>query len=183
MMTASKGALQVPGEEMVEILVYIADHNKIMGEQARLTLAGWDEAASQEQWPPTPIRPRKCSNYWVAPKNLRPALFPLLLENASVSVPKLGELAATLKGQWIDVMIASPRVRGSRHLLSDLSSNKELSVEQAALVQELIHGKGADAEVPADRRLARFLRVAAGCCCGPGGNPSRDHGAESNRSA
>ena len=40
MMTASKGALQLPAEEMVEILVYIAEHNKIMGEQARLTLAG-----------------------------------------------------------------------------------------------------------------------------------------------
>ena len=47
MMTASKGALQVPGEEMVEILVYIADHNKIMGEQARMTLAGWSEASAK----------------------------------------------------------------------------------------------------------------------------------------
>jgi hypothetical protein len=144
MMTASKGALQVPGEEMVEILVYIADHNKIMGDQARLTLAGWDEAATKKM-ASNPDSPKEVLNYWVAPRNLRPALFPLLLENASVSNTKLGELAATLKGQWIDVMMASPRVRNSRHLLSDLASNKELSVQQAALVKELIDGKPADA--------------------------------------
>lgn len=150
MMTASKGALQVPGEEMVEILVYIADHNKIMGEQARLTLAGWDEASAKKM-AANPDSPKEVLNYWVTPKNLRPALFPLLLENASVSNTKLGELATTLKGQWIDAMFASPRVRASRHLLNDLSSNKELSAEQAALVQELLHGKGADAKVqPAD---------------------------------
>lgn len=143
MMTASKGALQVPAEEMVEILVYIADHNKIMGEQARLTLAGWDEAAAKKM-ASNPDSPREVLNYWVAPKNLRPALFPLLLENSSVSVPKLGELATTLKGNWIDVMIASPRVRSSRHLLSDLASNKELSVKQAALVKDLLDGKPAD---------------------------------------
>ena len=145
MMTASKGALQVPAEEMVEILVYIADHNKIMGDQARLTLAGWDETVVKAM-AANPDSPREVLNYWILPKNLRPALFPLLLENDSVSVSKLGELASTTKGQWIDAMIASPRVRGSRHLLQDLSSNKELSVEQAKLVQELIAGTTAPAQ-------------------------------------
>ncbi len=145
MMTASKGALQVPSEEMVEILVYIAVHNKIMGEQARLTLAGWDETVAKAMAANTNT-PKEVLDYWVAPKNLRPALFPLLLENTSVSVPRLGELASTLKGEWIDMMVASPRVRGSRHLLSDLSSNKQLSAEQAALVQELIGGKPSEAQ-------------------------------------
>ena len=42
MMSAARGALHVPAEEMLEILVYIAEHNNIVGEQARLTLAGWD---------------------------------------------------------------------------------------------------------------------------------------------
>ena len=140
MMTASKGALHVPAEEMVEILVYIADHNKIMGEQARLTLAGWDESVAKAM-ASNPGSPKEVLEYWVGAKNLRPALFPLLLENPSVSVSKLGELATTLKGEWIAAMLASPRVRTSQHLLQDMSSNKQLTVEQTKLVKELITGK------------------------------------------
>ena len=146
MMTASKGALQLPAEEMVEVLVYIADHNKIMGEQARLTLAGWDENVCKAMAANSGT-PKEVLDYWVGLKNLRPALFPLLLENNSVSVAKLGELGTTLKGQWIDLMMASPRVRGSQHLLNDLSSNKQLTAEQARLVQELIAGKPAEARL------------------------------------
>ena len=32
---------------MIEILVYLAVHNRVFSEQAQLTLAGWDEAASR----------------------------------------------------------------------------------------------------------------------------------------
>lgn len=136
MMTASKGALSVPAEEMVEILVYIAEHNKIMSQQARLTLAGWEES-SAKTIACNPNSPKEVLNYWVSARNLRPALFPLLLENPSVSNRILGELASTLKGEWIDAMIASPRVRSSRILLADLKSNQELTEVQAARAQEL----------------------------------------------
>jgi hypothetical protein len=145
MMTASKGALQVPGEEMVEILVYIADHNKIMGEQARMTLAGWDEA-SAKAIAASPRSPKEVLEYWMSPKNLRTPLFLILLENPSVPIGKLSELATHLKGEWIDLMIASPRVQTTRQLLTDLSLNKELSAKQASRVQELITGKAAVAE-------------------------------------
>ena len=47
MQSAAKGSLSVPPREMIEILVYLAVHNKVFSEQARLTLAGWDEAASR----------------------------------------------------------------------------------------------------------------------------------------
>ena len=142
LMTASKGALHVPAEEMVEILVYLAEHNKIMGGQARLTLAAWDEA-SAKIIAANPTTPKEVLDYWISPKNLRPPVFPLLIENTSVSVGKLSELATNLKGEWIDVMISSPRVRGSQQLLADLSSNKELTEEQTVRVQELIAGKPA----------------------------------------
>ncbi|MGB7334139.1 MAG: hypothetical protein WBD25_22350, partial [Terriglobales bacterium] len=46
MQSAARGALSVPPEEMIEILVYLALHHKLFGEQARLMLAGWDEKAS-----------------------------------------------------------------------------------------------------------------------------------------
>jgi hypothetical protein len=82
MMTASKGALQLPPEEMVEVLVYLAVHNKIMGEQARLTLAGWEES-SAKIIASNPDAPREVLNYCLGPQ-FAPVLFPLLLENHQV---------------------------------------------------------------------------------------------------
>jgi hypothetical protein len=139
MMSAAKGALRVPTEEMLEILVYIAEHNKIFGEQARLTLAGWEEVSAKEVVA-NPNTPKEILDYWLSPKNIRSTLFPLLLENPSVQMTKIGELAATLKGELIDLMIASPRVRGSKQVLNDLSGNHNLSGVQAARVQALING-------------------------------------------
>ena len=46
MQFAARGALQVSPAENIEILVYLAVHNKVFGELARMTLAGWDEKSS-----------------------------------------------------------------------------------------------------------------------------------------
>jgi hypothetical protein len=141
-MSASKGALHLPAGEMVEILVYLAEHNKIFAEQARLTLAAWDEP-SAKLMAADPKTPKEVLDYWMSPKNFRAVLFPLLIENPAVPMTKISELASTLKGEWIDVMLASPRVRASRQVLTDLSSNFELSGVQNARVQELLTGKPA----------------------------------------
>lgn len=142
MMTAAKGALHVSAEEMVEILVYLAENNKIFGEQARITLAGWDEN-SAKKIVADKATSKEILDYWMSSKNLRPALFPLLLENPSVSATKISHIGATLKGEWIDTMLASPRVRSSPVILRELSTNKELSGLQTARLQELITGKPA----------------------------------------
>jgi len=140
MMSASKGALRLPEVESLEILVYIAEHNKIFGEAARLTLAGWDQASSQTiaADPKTPV---EILAYWLSSKNLSPALFPILIENSAVSITRLSELAATLKSEMLDVMIASPRVRKLPQVLQDLSTNHNLSGTQAARLKALIAGK------------------------------------------
>jgi len=146
MMAAAKGALETSAEEMVEILVYLADNNKIFGETSRITLAGWDEN-SAKTIASNPATAKEVLDYWLAPRNLRPVLFPLLLENPSVTLLKLGQLASTLKGEWIDAMLASPRVKGSRQVLQDLSSNTQLSGLQSVRVQELITGKAASVAI------------------------------------
>ena len=46
MQFAARGALSVPPAENIEILVYLAKYNKIFGDVARMTLAGWDAKAS-----------------------------------------------------------------------------------------------------------------------------------------
>jgi hypothetical protein len=137
MTSASKGALHVPAPEMVEILVYLAEHNKIFADTARLTLASFDEAESKKI-AADPQTPKEVLDYWT--KNIRPALFPMLVENSSVSLTKLSQLAGELKGDFIDVMIASPRVRNAPQVLQELCSNHQLSGAQAARVRALIEG-------------------------------------------
>jgi hypothetical protein len=153
MMAAAKGALDAPADEMVQILVLLAENNKIFGETARITLAGWDEK-SAKAIASNPGTAKEVLDYWVSSKNLRPALFPLLLENPSVSMRKIGELGATLKGEWIDVMLASPRIHKSVQVLHELASNNQLSGLQTVKVQELIGGKSTPAAVQASTGVA-----------------------------
>ena len=153
MMSAARGALPVPSEEMVEILVFLAEHNKIFSQQAKLTLANWDEASSKAV-ASNPKSPKEVLEYWLSSKNIRPTLFPFLLENPAVSFTKLAELAASLKGEWIDAMLASTRVRSSRAVLLELASNKELDPAQVAKVQELLTGKSAAIETVAQPATA-----------------------------
>lgn len=155
MMSASRGALHLPPVETLQILVYIAEHNKIYGEQARLTLAAWDEVTAKAI-AAEPDTPKEILEYWLQPKNIRPSLFPILIENPTVVVTTLSGLVTTLKGEVLDVMIASPRVRTSRQLLEGLNTNHFLSGAQSARLQALLTGKPesdeieAKAPVPAD---------------------------------
>src|SRR5437879_10527204 len=68
MHAAARGALTVPPAEMIEILVYLANNNKIFGQQARLTLAGWDESAALAVALDT-TTPREVLTYMIAPAN------------------------------------------------------------------------------------------------------------------
>ena len=99
MQAAARGALAVQSGEMLEILVHLALHNKVFGEQARMTLAGWDEKASAGV-AADPATSKEVLRYLVSPKNLRPALLPALLENPSVEQEALLELAAT-GARWV----------------------------------------------------------------------------------
>src|SRR5580693_2541728 len=91
--SAAKGSLSMPGPEMVEIIVYLANHNKAFGEQARLTLAGWDEKSSRAI-AADPTAPQEVLDYMVSPENFRPVLVDSLLANPAISDAALAELAA-----------------------------------------------------------------------------------------
>src|SRR5579863_469559 len=84
MQSAARGALSVPAEETIEILVYLALHNKLFAERARLTLAGWDEKSSVAV-AADPKTSAEVLGYFAAPENLRTGLLPALAENPSVS--------------------------------------------------------------------------------------------------
>ena len=101
MQFAARGALQVPAAENIEILVYLARHNKVFGELARMTLAGWDEKASRAA-AADPQTSAEVLDYFISPDNLRPRLLPALLENPSVPEGQLVKLALSASREVIE---------------------------------------------------------------------------------
>jgi hypothetical protein len=151
MQSASKGSLSVPAPEMIEILVYLAVRNKIFGQQAQLTLAGWDEASSRAA-AGNPGTPREVLDYLISPKNLRPVLLPALLANPSVSAESLFELAPSAGREVVEVMLKSERVKQSPTILHALLSNPNLTGIQGEMIRNLI--EPAPAEPPAPEAVA-----------------------------
>lgn len=135
MQTAARGALSVPPQEMIEILVYLATQTKIFAERARLTLAGWDEASSRKA-AADPRTPKEVLAYMITPGNLRPTLLPALLENPSVSEESLAELAAAASRYMLETLVKSPRVNQSKTILASLSSNPNLNPSQSSAIAE-----------------------------------------------
>jgi hypothetical protein len=135
MQTAARGALSVPPQEMIEILVYLATQTKIFAERARLTLAGWDETSSRAA-AADPRTPKEVLAYMITPGNLRPTLLPALLENPSVSENSVAELAAAASRYMLETLVKSARVNQSQTILKSLSSNPNLNPNQSAAVAE-----------------------------------------------
>jgi hypothetical protein len=129
MQFAARGALQVPPAENIEILVYLALHNKIFGEVARMTLAGWDEKASVAV-ASDPQAPREVLDYFISPDNLRPKLLPALLENPSVPEAQLVKLATSAMRDTIEVILKSKRALTVSKVVEALSGNPYLKKEE-----------------------------------------------------
>src|SRR3984957_2434634 len=137
MQFAAKGALNVSPAENIEILVYLAKHNKVFGELARMTLAGWDEKAALSG-APDPQSPPEVLDYLVSPDNLRPKLLPALLENPSVRESELSKFAISASAESIGMMLRSPRIRSAVKVLDALKPNPYLKKEQLDDIKSLL---------------------------------------------
>ncbi len=160
MQFAARGALSVAPDENLEILVYLAKHNKLFGELARMTLAGWDEKASATA-AADPKTAREVLDYLISPENLRPKLLPALLENPSIPESELAKFAISASAESIATMLQSARVRAAARVLEGLRSNPYLKQNDARTVAELLGGGSAATVEPAvaasaieDARLA-----------------------------
>src|SRR5215470_3026931 len=131
MQAAARGALAVPGTEMIEILVYLANHNKVFGQQARMTLAGWELKSSLEA-ASNPATPKEVLDYYIAPENLRPPLLPALLENPGVKQEDLTRMALEGSREVVEAMRKSARVQGTPDLVRALASNPNSLVNDVA---------------------------------------------------
>jgi len=131
MQSAARGALSVPPDEPIEILVYLALHNKLFSERARLTLAGWDEKASLAAAADPKTSP-EVLGYFVSSENLRTCLLPALAENPSISEEALDALAVSASRSVVDALLTSTRVMSSPRLLQALQSNASLRPNELA---------------------------------------------------
>jgi hypothetical protein len=160
MQFAARGALQVSAAENIEILVYLARHNKVFGDVARMTLAGWDEKASLAV-AADPNAPPEVLNYLISPDNVRPRLLPALLQNPSVPEQQLVKLAISALQETIEIMLKSERVRSLRSVLGTLLSNPYLKKERVPELQTLMQAAQAVAAAPAHAAPANPETAAA----------------------
>lgn len=133
---ASRGALLVPPAEMIEILVYLANHNKVFGQRARMTLAGWDEASCLAA-ASDPHTSQEVLDYFIAPENLRPRLLPALLENPGISEAILATMAGTGSREVVAAMLSSARVQKLPAILKTLASNPNAPQTEPPHLEEL----------------------------------------------
>ena len=125
MHSAAHGSLSVPPGETIEILAHLALHNKMFGDQARLTLAGWDEKASLAV-AADPKTSAEVLGYFVSPENLRVSLLPALAENPAVNEEALGALAVSGSRAVVETLWASAKVMHSPRLLHALQLNPNM---------------------------------------------------------
>jgi len=142
MRSASRGALDLPASEMLEILVFLSDH-AIFGEQARMTLAGFDESGSTVALA-DPNTPREVLHYFLAPRNRRPKLLPVLFNNPAVSDDILAAIAETATRETTDRLLSSERVMRSARVLRALLNNPNVTPEEHVQLEQTLASLGAD---------------------------------------
>jgi hypothetical protein len=133
--SAVRGSLSVPPGEMIEILVYLALHHKLFSEQARLTLAGWDEKASFAA-AADPTTSAEVLSYLVSRENLRPSLLLALAENPAVVEESLSAIAVSGSRPMLDVLMKSARVMGAPRLLQAVLTNANLRPNELADIEK-----------------------------------------------
>ncbi len=141
MRSAAHGALSLPAAEMIEILVHLTQSH-VFGEQAKLTLAAWDESvlANIARDPKTPAA---VLEYLSDPENARAGVVSALLENRSIADERIAELASVHSLGILAALAKSPRVRNSALLRTVLAANPYL---ESALRQQLGAVAGSDSE-------------------------------------
>lgn len=123
MRSAAKGALSVTAAEMIEILVYLT-RNPLFGEEAKMTLAAWDEASAVAAV--SGPAPQEVLDYFWDEQNRRPRLMPALIENPQVPEQELERAATGAARELLGIMLASARVHAAPAVLRALLTNPRL---------------------------------------------------------
>jgi hypothetical protein len=133
MRSAARGALPLSADETLEVLVYMAQH-PLFGQDARMTLAGWDPQSALEVLSKDTAAPEVLLYYW-QPENRRPVLMPTLIENPAITENLLMELADTASRETVKMLLASARARSTPGVVEALLGNANLTTEEAQELQ------------------------------------------------
>jgi hypothetical protein len=133
MRSAARGALPLSSDEALEVLVYMAQH-PLFGQDARMTLAGWDAQSALEVLSKDTAMPEVLLYYW-QPENRRPVLMPTLIENPAITENLLMELADTASRETVKMLLASARARSTPGVVEALLGNVNLTPEEAQELQ------------------------------------------------
>ena len=144
MRSASKGALPLEADEMLAVLVYLAQH-PLFGQDARMTLARWDALSAREVLAKD-TTPADVLLYFWQEENRRPGLMLTLIENPAIPEGLLMELAGDGSREMVALLLASERARSSPGVVEALTSNQYLTPLEA---QALQGGNAAGGTIPA----------------------------------
>jgi hypothetical protein len=133
MRSAARGALPLPTEETLEVLVYLAQH-PLFGQDARMTLAGWDVPSAIEVLSKDTATPEVLLYYWQS-ENRRRVLMPTLIENPAITENLLMELADTASRETVQLLLASARARGTPGVVEALVGNANVTPVEAQGLQ------------------------------------------------
>ncbi len=133
MRSAARGALPLSADETLEVLVYMAQH-PLFGQDARMTLAGWDAQSALEVLSKDTAMPEVLLYYW-QPENRRPVLMPTLIDNPAIPENLLMELADTASRETVKMLLASARARSMPGVVEALLGNANLTPEEAQELQ------------------------------------------------
>lgn len=142
--SAAKGALSVAPGEMIEILVYLAA-NPVFAQEARMTLAGWDEKTAKYVLE-DPRCPPDVLAYFSAPENIRLPLLSSLLDNPSLKDDLIVGLAMQASTRVLANMLWHPRVLSNKTTLHAISMNVNLPEEDAVVVRSALANLGEDTD-------------------------------------
>jgi hypothetical protein len=155
---------------MIEILVYLTT-NPVFAEQAKMTLAGWDENSSVAA-AGDPSTSWEVLAYMISPQNLRPKLLPALLENGSIRESVLIEMAQSASREIVGAMLRSQRVQRSAHILHALLTNAHLKDNEIQQLHDALRSLGeettkimaykeADSKEPSQYEIEHAEEIAA----------------------
>ncbi|HEV7673063.1 MAG TPA: hypothetical protein VGQ12_00895 [Candidatus Angelobacter sp.] len=133
MRSAARGALPLPADETLEVLVYMAQH-PLFGQDARMTLAGWEPQSALDVLSKDTAAPEVLLYYW-QPENRRPVLMPALIENPAIPEDLLMELAETASRETVKMLLASVRARNTPGVIEALLGNANLTPVEAQELQ------------------------------------------------
>jgi hypothetical protein len=129
MRSAALGALPIPADETLEVLVYLT-HHALFGQDARMTLARWDAQSAMDVLRKDTTAPEVLLYFWQE-QNRRPGLMPTLIENPAIPENLLMELAGSAKREIVTMLLASPRARALPSVVEALTGNEYLTPAEA----------------------------------------------------